>query len=284
MFRTRTLHLVVFVTVTVSVVASHIVKSQSNNDNQPGQSRHDGKRAMDSMYKGMMESFKTSFVPGSKKDDGNTDASPSDWKNMIPGFAKGFIPDSAEDGTDNSTVSEDAVADPSATNATSVDIEGAFHVNAAIKDDESVGEEKMTSQDGSSPDSTALPAVLSTDDNVPSEFGLLTHDNDLASTDTQSSETEAMETPADMTGKQDEQGSDMAQSESDLAEKQAKEPPADTETNVENTETDLTEQEPSSDTRKSMFLKVAMRGKASLKKDGETAAEAAEEDTKETVI
>ncbi|XP_060067853.1 uncharacterized protein LOC132548047 [Ylistrum balloti] len=281
------LHLVVLAGLALSVVSSHIVKGKGNNDDQPGQSRHDGKRAMDNMYKGMMESFKTSFVPGSKKDDGNGnggDASPSDWKNMIPGFAKGFIPDSAEDGTDNSTVSEDAVTDSSATNSTSMGIEGSFKVNAALKDDKSTADETMTSQDGESVDTTALPEVLSTDDNVPSEYGLLTGENDLANINTQSSETGAMETPTDLSGTNEEQDGDMTQLENDLAETTDEDlnPQGDTGTQLDDTETDLKEKEPDTDAKKSMFLKMAMSGKASLKHDEKPVTDV--EEKKETTI
>ncbi|XP_033748937.1 uncharacterized protein LOC117333643 [Pecten maximus] len=276
------LHLVIIGTIALSVVSSQIVKGHGNNDNQPGQSRHDGKRAMDNMYKGMMESFKTSFVPGSKKDDGgNGDASPSDWKNMIPGFAKGFIPDSAEGDADNSTISEDAATDTAAANSTSVGVEGSFKVNAGIKDDKSIMDESMTSKDGGSPDSTALPEVLPTDDNVPSEYGLLNSENDLAGTNTQSSETTAMESTSDVS--QNEQANDMAQLENDLATTQGEDssPPGDMGSHAETTETGQMEQEPSSDTKKSMFLKVAMSGNASLKKDEKTVTETAAEEKKE---
>ncbi|XP_069134534.1 papilin-like [Argopecten irradians] len=274
--------LLTIATLTLTVVSGQIVKGHGNNDNQPGQSRHDGKRAMDSMYKGMMESFKTSFVPGSKKDDGgNSDASPSDWKNMIPGFAKGFIPDSAEGDTDNSTISEDTTADTSATNSTSVGIEGSFKVNAGIKDDESNMDDKMTSQDGGSPDSTALPDALPTDDNVPSEYGLLMGDTNGAGDDGETSET-----TAEVAAKPKNDETDMMQPEREAAEAQNDKASLtnDMGENDESVDTMKTKQDPDAEAKKSMFLKVAMSGKAALKQDKKTLAQADTETSKETTI
>ncbi|XP_060067883.1 uncharacterized protein LOC132548077 [Ylistrum balloti] len=146
---------------------------QLSNGSDDEQTKHHDKRAMGGMFKDILKSIKTNFVPGSKSKnqkggdggDGNAGGSSSgSWKNMIPDIAKAFIPDGDQD---NSTSTEDMQDNDSSSNVTEVDPQ-ATEVNAGVTEnmgqDTKVNKQDSGTQDDISEDDYDTQASGKTDD------------------------------------------------------------------------------------------------------------------------